>query len=212
GYSEKNALGLALDHVSAKTYMWTLPAEENLLKYETGNPFASYYPKGSLVIINPEFSDAVFKLAYKFDIYAADPLYRAYVYVDANTGSILFERNRIHTADSTGTAVTAYSGNQTIIADYTGSNFRLRETGRGNGIQTFDMNEGTSYGSAVDFTDGNNFWNNVNAQQDEVATDAHWGAEMTYDYYFNTFGRNSYDDAGAKIFSYVHFFANYNNG
>lgn len=35
-------------------------------------------------------------------------------------------------------------------------------------------NPGSDYYSAVDFTDDDNYWNNVNAQQDEVATDAHW--------------------------------------
>ncbi len=37
------------------------------------------------------------------------------------------------------------------------------------------MNTGTNYNSAVDFTDTDNYWDNVNAQEDEVATDAHWG-------------------------------------
>ncbi|MBL4657465.1 MAG: M4 family metallopeptidase, partial [Flavobacteriales bacterium] len=127
------------------------------------------------------------------------------------TGAILHENNRIHTADATGTAATAYSGSQTIITDDTGSNFRLRETGRGSGIQTWDMNEGSNYGNAVDFTDGDNFWNNVNANQDEVATDAHWGAEMTYDYFWSDHGRNSIDDAGMLLYSYVHYNSNYAN-
>ena len=43
------------------------------------------------------------------------------------------------------------------------------------------------------------------ANKDEVATDAHWGAEMTYDYFKNMHGRNSFDNAGAKIVSYIHF-------
>ncbi|MFH2140929.1 MAG: PKD domain-containing protein, partial [Bacteroidota bacterium] len=53
--------------------------------------------------------------------------------------------------------------------------------------------------------DTDNNWNNINAQMDEVATDAHWGTEMTYDYFYNMFGRNSIDNSGFKLLSYVHF-------
>ena len=83
--------------------------------------------------------------------------------------------------------------------------------GRGTGIETYNLKKGTTYASGVDFTDADNTWNNVNANKDEVATDAHWGAEMTYDYYKNVHSRNSYDGNGAKILSYVHYSSNYNN-
>ncbi|MBI4645283.1 MAG: M4 family metallopeptidase [Bacteroidia bacterium] len=73
------------------------------------------------------------------------------------------------------------------------------------------MNMGTSYGNAVDFTDNDNYWNNINAQQDEVATDAHWGTEMTYDYYYYQHGRNSIDNSGYLLINYVHYQINYNN-
>jgi PKD repeat protein len=73
------------------------------------------------------------------------------------------------------------------------------------------MNTGTSYGAAVDFTDADNNWNNVNAQLDEYATDAHWGAEMTYDYFDIIHGRNSIDDNGFELNSYIHYDVNYNN-
>ena len=51
----------------------------------------------------------------------------------------------------------------------------------------------------------------VNAAKDEVATDAHWGSEMTYDYFDSEHGRNSFDNNGAKILSYIHYGSNYNN-
>ena len=73
------------------------------------------------------------------------------------------------------------------------------------------MRKGTSYGAAVDFLDTDNNWNNVNSNKDETATDAHWGAEMTYDYFSKEHSRNSFDGNGAKIISYVHYGSNYNN-
>lgn len=65
--------------------------------------------------------------------------------------------------------------------------------------------------NSVDFIDADNNWNTVNANMDEVATDCHFGIEMTYDYYFDSLGRDSYDDAGAKILQYVHFENNWFN-
>lgn len=38
----------------------------------------------------------------------------------------------------------------------------------------------------------------------DAALDAHWAAEQTYDYFRNTFGRNSYNGTGATISIYTH--------
>jgi len=205
------ALNYALSHVNANTYKWELPEEEALLKRETNDAQATYFPVGELVYLPTEPNGSEFRIAYKFNVYAHEPVSRAEIYIDALNGDVLFVNDKIHIADVTGTAVTAYSGSQTITADFTGSTYRLRETGRGNGIRTYDMNEGSNYGNAVDFTDADNFWNNVNADLDEYATDAHWGAEMTYDYFMIDHGRNSIDGAGFALLSYVHYQSGYSN-
>jgi bacillolysin len=201
------ALKYATASVGAKVYKWELASEESFIKREQNNPNATFYPKGELVYYSGE-GDVVpanLRLAYKFDIYANLPLSRQYVFVDAVTGKILGTREMIHSTNATGSAVTAYSGTQTITTDFTGTTYRLRETGRGNGINTYDMRlAGTNYGSAVDFTDADNNWNNVNANKDQYATDGHWGTEKTYDYYFSKFNRNSVDNAGFALNSYVH--------
>ena len=212
--SEENALESAKNHVGAESYKWELPSEEEHLKWETEDSSATYFPKGELVYINPSFdfkNGAVFQLAYKFDIYAQKPLYRAEVFVDAQTGEVLFENHRIHIADVQAIAQTGYSGQKDIVADSFNGGFRLRETGRGSGVRTFDMNEGTNYGNAVDFTDADNNWNNANANLDQYATDAHWGAEMTYDYFLNEHGRQSIDNNNMQINSYIHYDVDYFN-
>lgn len=207
---ESAALNYALSYVNATIYKWQIPSAESVLKNSTGNQNATYYPEGIPCYI-PDKSGS-YKIAYRFDIYADKPLKRSYIFVDAANGDILRDMNRINTTDVPGTAVTKYSGTQPITTDSTGvSSYRLRETGRGNGIETYNLLTGTNYGSAVDFTDTDNNWNNVNTAQDEIATDAHWGAEMTYDYYYNTFSRNSIDDAGFALLSYVHYDVAYNN-
>lgn len=211
--SENTALNLALAHVGADEYKWEVPAEEQHLKWESGDASATYYPEGTMVYIplNGDFKSGEYRLAYKFNIYAHSELYRANVYIDALSGEVLFENELIHELDTPGTAETAYSGTQDIIADSFGSLFRLRDGSRGLGINTYDMNTGTTYGSAVDFIDDDNNWDYTGPDLDEYAYDAHWGAEQTYDYYDIIHGRNSIDDAGFALNSYVHYDAGYVN-
>jgi len=211
--TEGNALNKALQNIGAQTYKWQIPAEEAFIKKEQNNGAATFYPKGKLVYYSGErdVTPAALRLAYKFDIYAQQPLSRQLVFVDAINGKILGKRELIHETNATGTAQTAFSGTQTITTDYTGATYRLRETGRGNGINTYNLQTGVNYGAAVDFTDADNNWNNVNAAKDEYATDAHWATEKTYDYFFQKFNRNSIDNAGMALNSYLHYSVGYFN-
>lgn len=211
--SESVALQNALGNVQAQVYKWQVSEEENFLKRDQNDAMATFYPKGTLVFYSgeEEVIPSEMKLAYKFDIYAQQPLSRQIVFVDAKTGAILGKRDLIHETNATGSAVTGYSGTQTIVTDSYNGSYRLREIGRGNGIQTYDLNKGTNYNSAVDFTDADNTWNNVNTDKDQYATDAHWGAEKTYDFFKSKYNRNSIDNAGFAIKSYVHYSTNYFN-
>ncbi|OXA83210.1 peptidase M4 [Flavobacterium columnare] len=221
------ALQRAISHLGAQEFLWDDFAEANVNKYSK--------PQGELVLLP---LDNTIKLAYKFDIYATKPLSRGDVYVDAQNGQVLLYNATIkhlgahaHGKKSTeGTyidmfktnsmafvaanAATRYSGSQTIETSLSGSSYILSETGRGNGIQTYNMKKGTSYASAVNFTDADNNWTAAeynNTNKDNAALDAHWGAEKTYDYWKNIHNRNSFDNAGAKINSYVHYSNNYDN-
>lgn len=206
--SSDQVIETALSYVNATRYKWEMPEEESLLKMEQGSE-ASYYPIPQLMwYTNPTVNTS--SLVYGVDVYADEPLSRQFIYIDAHTNQIVAAENRIHTADSNGIAVTAYSGNRAMVADYFASQFRLRETGRGNGIQTFDLNNTSNYGAAVDFIDVDNYWNNT-SNQDHYAGDAHWGAEMTYDYFWQIHNRNSIDGNGFLLKSYMHYNTNYNN-
>ena len=213
GIGEAEALQRALDFLNARIYKWQVGAEEALLKKEQNNPSATYYPKGKLVYYSSVkgVEPAEWKLAYKFDIYAEQPLARKMIFVDAQQGGILGEEELLHTANAPGSATTVYSGAKGINADNTGTGYRLRETGRGNGLETYNMQKTTSYSGAVDFVDSDNNWNNVNTNLDQYAADAHWGAEATYDYFKAKYGRNSVDNKGYALKSYVHYSTNYFN-
>ncbi len=209
--SESSALNFALDFIGADQYKWDLPEEEQVIKYISGDENATWFPTGEKKLIPSPNKATDYVLCWTFNIYAHQPMSRQVVFVNAQTGEIEKTLNLIHETDVPGTAVTGYYGNKSIVADSYSGSYRLREAGRGNGIETYDMNEGTNYGSAVDFTDTDNIWNNVNAQQDEYAGDAHYSTEATYDFYYNTYGRNSIDGSGLKLISYVHYDSDYTN-
>lgn len=203
--SEVQALERAKQHIRAKVYKWEISLRTGVSEIDKMYEL----PKGELIYapIQGDFQKGDFRLAYKFDIYGHEPLSRTYIYVDAQNGEIIWQVNRMHTTDVEGTAETKYNGIQSITTDSTGTpeGYRLRETGRGNGIWTLNLREDENPNFTVDFWDEDNYWNNVNENHDEVATDAHFGAEKTYDYYFETYNRNSIDNNGFKLVSMVHF-------
>ncbi len=213
GISESKALSLALKHTNASKYKWEIAGEEKLLKEITDDDNATYFPKGELVIVskNADYKKRDLHLCYKFDVYAHKPESRKWIYIDASTGAVIAELNKMCAVNVSATAVTRYSGTQTIMTDQTGpSSYRLRDATRGSGIETYDMNTGTDFSAAVDFTNTNTVWNTT-VSYDNASYDAHWGAEAAYDYYLTIHGRNSIDNAGKKILGYVHYSVGYND-
>ncbi|MAB57467.1 MAG: peptidase M4 [Aequorivita sp.] len=197
--SNSQALNNAMAHVGATKYMWQNTSEAALADYQK--------PSGELVVF-PAMKNIseTNRLAYKFDIYATAPLYRADVYIDAKTGQFIFENKRIHHANVPATGTSLYNGTVSFTADNASGPYRLRQTADGSGIQTFDLNNSTNYNSAVDVTSSStNFTSNPTGVQ------AHFGAERTHKYFSQKHGRNSYNNAGAIIKSYVSYSSNYVN-
>ncbi|KWW26920.1 MAG: peptidase M4, thermolysin, partial [bacterium P3] len=178
----------------------------------------SVYRLPELVLCNNRMSpeDTLLHLCYKVDLLAEKQMLHEVFYIDANTGAVVNHIPLILHAD--GTAETRYSGNRTISTTYNGSNYVLRDSTRGGGIETFDAQHvANMFGAvtvAVDFSDNDNHWTASeyhNANKDDGALDAHWGAMMTYDYFKNKHGRDSYDGLGSKMRNYVHFNTNLDN-
>lgn len=195
--SKEQGLQAALDAVNATSYIW-----EDEDEHEHGLPEAELVVVGQIKgwIEEPH-------LAYKFDIYATAPLMRANVFVDAHTGEFITAHQRIHHTDAPANGNSLYNGNVSFTADFTGSNYRLRQAGSGGGVQTFTLNNGTNYGSASDITSSTSNFGNAN----QTAVQAHYGAEQTYDYFFSEHGRNSYNGTGGVLRSYVSYSSNYVN-
>ncbi|MFP3594974.1 hypothetical protein, partial [Chryseobacterium sp. SIMBA_038] len=79
------ALQSALSFVGADKYKWQNKEEEDFIKKESGDDKASFAPKAEIVYYSEPTDESLkeLKLAYKFDIYAEQPLSRQYVFVDA---------------------------------------------------------------------------------------------------------------------------------
>ena len=233
--SKEQAFNRALQQVGASKYLWDSPAEAKLNDYQ--KPAGELVLLPLTDEDNNGKKTEQLRLAYKFDIYATNPASRGDIYIDAVNGATLLynatikhlgefshgsksstdkkvENKNLATAFVAANADTRYSGTQSIQTSLSGASYILSDATRGSGVMTYNMKKGTSYTAAVNFTDADNNWtaaeyNNVN--KDNGALDAHWGAEKTYDYFSLIHGRNSYNNAGAAIKSYVHYSTAYNN-
>ena len=215
----EQAFNVILNSKSNTQYLWDSPEDALAMNYKK--------PTGELVIL-PNIKTGAINLAYKFDVYATQPLARDEIYVDAQNGTILYSNPIIKhandivkntstnketmqvTASVTGTANnTKYSGSRSIktTLDAASNKYILKDDTRGGGIQTFNSARTVTY-PTTNFSDIDNNWTTAefnNANKDIGALDAHWGAEMTYDFWKNIFNRNSFDDLGTMLKSYVHY-------
>jgi bacillolysin len=202
--SESAALGNALKQVNARKYMWQDTAKEQMLKKITGKADTSYYPKASLVWVEDMLgaADRRLHLAYAFNVYAAEPLSREMIYVDAKTGKILAVNPLLE--NTAGNGASLYSGNVAFQAAPSGTGYVLHDGTRGGGINTYNCSNGDG-STATDFTSPSTTFGT------NAALDAHWGAEKVYDYWLNVHGRNSFNNTGGAINSFVHYQVGYNN-
>lgn len=165
--------------------------------------------KGLCLIKNPLNKKANYELAYKILI---DPnsANGKYVFVSALDGTVITYENLVCTTNAPGGAQTRYSGTKSFTTDQQGGQYRLREIRNGVNIKTlnanYESNEEVIVNTATDFWDYNdNNWTLAEHQVNQVATDAHWAMEKTYDYWLSTHNRNSINNAGMDIVSYIHF-------
>ena len=275
--NEAIALDKVLKEVNAEEYVWeSYQGQPNAAKAKE-----ALYPKGELVYVDDYTTPEVdLKLAYRFDIYAAKPLLRADMYIDASSGKILLADARIkHTEElskekkiaaktyiemgpvlpadylintapavfETGSGDTRYAGRRnfdtsqdtdgTYILNGTTPSGISNETRSYNGVGGAPVNlpglenlttaikdGGLLSGETADnswdaaehrtdlFTGGTDIYPLSNeGNNDDIALDAHWGAEVVMDYWLDMHNRHSYDDQGTALINYVHYGDAYDN-
>lgn len=166
-------------------------------------------PSAELVIYPFEGTN---HLAYKVNVnFLGEKPGNWFAFIDAKSGETIDQYNALMHVDnhheSVGTGV--LGAQRKIHTTRTqlpsqGTIFSLSDTSHAGlqGIFTYDAN------------DGKIFSNNSASWKDEyqhAAVDAHYNSEVVYDYYLEEHGRNSLDDKGMAIVSYVHYGEKYNN-
>ncbi|MGW0085782.1 M4 family metallopeptidase [Streptomyces sp. NPDC003393] len=186
--AEKQALALAQDAGSAKTAAEQSP--RMVVWAATGTPVLAY----ETVVGGLQDDGTPNEL---------------HVITDAATGKKLYEFQGIET----GTGKTLYSGTVTLGTYLSGSTYQLYDTSRG-GHKTYNLARGTS-GTGTLFTDADDVWGTGTASSSTsdqtAAADAAYGAQETWDFYKNTFGRNGIRNDGKAAYSRVHYGSNYVN-
>lgn len=253
------ALEKAKSYIGANEYVWEYlqTKKQQAISIEAQQAFQeavdAYTPTGELVIVDDFFKDGIqLSTAYKFNIYAAKPLTRNYVYVDANTGKILLDDPIIKHVNpeavfeiddafdpnnELGSGDTRYAGNRSFYASQnTSGDYELlgltsngieNETRSLEGLGGLPLNVPAIYNLSVAITDNDNNWTsaehkpddfslliyplNNEKNNDDIALDAHWGAEVVLEYWFNEHSRSSYDGLGTKVFNFVHYGEAYDN-
>ncbi|WP_435862790.1 M4 family metallopeptidase [Streptomyces phaeochromogenes] len=129
-----------------------------------------------------------------------------HVITDAVSGKELYRYQGI----KTGTGNSQYSGTVTIGTTLSGSTYQLNDTTRGT-HKTYSLNNGTS-GTGTLMTDADDTWGTGSGSNTQTAgVDAHFGAQTTWDFYKNTFGRSGIKNDGVAAYSRVHYSTAYVN-
>ncbi|MFF2365969.1 M4 family metallopeptidase [Streptomyces sp. NPDC058122] len=127
-----------------------------------------------------------------------------HVITDAATGKKLYEYQGIET----GTGKTLYSGTVTLNSTLSGSTYSLTDGTRGS-HKTYNKSHTTTTSAGTLFTDADDVWGTGAASSSTTdqtaAADAAYGAQVTWDFYKNTFGRSGIKNNGVGAYSRVHY-------
>ncbi len=214
----EEAVAYAMEYVGAKEYTWENKSMEADLKRQMKDAHATYYPSAKLMWYDKHYGTdlSTYQLCYQMDVYTSQPEDMHTLFISAYTGAVVDEMEGCHTHSTPATAETRYHGTRQIITDSIApDSFILYDASRGGGILTLNALETTDIANAVPFVDRDNYWDFANSDPsdslDNAAADVHWGMEQTYDYFLEEHGRNSFDDKGTEILSYVHYDQNWFN-
>jgi len=252
--TEAQARKKAEDHIGAQVYVeeqiedsFQGPISQSKIIQKI-KLMSEYMPQSELVIVDDFSTDEVdMDLAYKFDVYAMEPLSRDWVYVNAHSGAIMLTNAII----KHGSGVTRYNNSQIFpTSPESGGGFELAGVDPVSGVViTTRSLEGIGgipfsitaiYDQGVAVTDDNDIWTEAEhrphfigtggvndclymptstmtglecneANNDDVAIDAQFGAGVVAEYWKTIHNRDSYDGNGAAILSFVHYGDAYDN-
>ncbi|MDR6241066.1 M4 family metallopeptidase [Aureibacter tunicatorum] len=200
--SESSVLDIAKSHIGAQRYSW-----EPEPGSRPGAPMPPA-PQPEKVYLPRDISNLAsgYRLAFKINVEAASELYHADLYIDAESGTVLYENSEIHYGDHTGNGTTNYEGVKQFITYRMNSsqNYKLSNFANGNNYTTKTLNGGKSYYFSDEIESTDNEWHFA-TPAGKAAVDVHWGLERSLEIYRSDFSQNSYDNNGGEIECYVNY-------
>jgi len=187
-----------------------LTKEKTLTNAEAGpagTKFEDTVEKAELVVYK-KAND--FYLAYKINLQFIQPYGANWVvYVDAVNGNVLDSYNAVADGATTGSGYGVLGDYKTLNTYYSNGTYYLYDVTKpmSGVIETRTAQSRTQLPGNYSVDADNKF----NAVSQGADVDANYYAGKVYDYYKNTFNRNSFDNNGATIRSSVHYSRNYNN-
>jgi Zn-dependent metalloprotease len=143
------------------------------------------------------------------DIESDEPAARTY-FIDAHTGEIALDFDSLHTAMEVGTGHSQYSGTVDIDVQVMDGGYGMTDENRG-GLYTTDLATGSSGDGTLVTSSDLEFGDGTPSDPATAAVDAYYGAQMTWDYYKNTYGRSGLRDDNRGNLSRVHYSVGYVN-
>ena len=129
--------------------------------------------------------------------------------VDARSGAVIERWSNLETAAAAGQAKTLYSGTVPLSTNSVVGGYELRDLSRGR-MRTIDGSNSRTAGQI--YKDSDNVWGNgTTLDLATAATDAQYGAGMTWDFYKLVLGRNGIGDDGIGAYTRVHYGTKYSN-
>jgi len=146
----------------------------------------------------------VFKLVNKINLTSFNPVKSVDFVIDAQTGEILSQINKIMHADTPSSSTTYFRGTKSITVDSYSGGYRLMDNARKiktvNGSQVgWSLNSDGTFSGYSEYT---NTLANFTSTSSRPAVEVHWGMIKTYDYYKNIHNRSSFDGNNHSIHNY----------
>ncbi len=204
--NEHTALEVALQSINASRYAWQELSYETRLKERRNDTNATFYPTAELVIIDTSHEQKAVncRLAYRFNIYAIQPLTNQKIYVDAHTGEILDSQELIRSCtDTPASGITNYYDTVNFTGCYDGNRYILKNSD----VQVFDANNATGR-NGTPFTDTDGVFVDDSTK---TAVEVLWAIDSTYQYFRNVHNLTCFDSDCMPIHSWVHHGQNLNN-
>jgi len=191
---------------------------------EDAKTFFADYKKIPLDVIREYFSELLIReiplgndtlptLVYKIRLISGHKDNTEIGIVDAQTGKVLITEPALIDAYQ-GRFETRYSGVQYASTEKLGNYYILLDNSRGATIHTYNLNDKYDLIFRTELYDSDNNWTAAEHKpsNNDMGLDVHWGLQQIYDRLYNVHGRNSYDDNGHPIETYIRYGYNTDNG